>query len=754
MRFLKSNMSERNRTKINFYTDPQDHLKDELAKLDLMLHITVLHFQQSLKGNEKNALHGLYIADEEIDRIVNNQEESGETPEISKAIEQLMSLQQTIAQKVEEGVKQGIYLPLLHLTRVFQLSLFEMDVLLICLAPEIDNKYGKLYAYLHDDVTRKSPSPSLIMDLLCDSQAERMEARSCFLGQGHLFKYGLLEYVQDHTDGMSKPLISRQLKLTDRIVNFLLELNVMDADLNSFASQIYPRKTGEDIIMDENLKEGFLQLSETVTAEGEEWQNRFIFYLQGAEGAGKKSLAEAFCHRMELPLLVIKCSQLMKRGRDFESEVQRLCRETLLNPAAIYFDGFDNLAEKGENKTSDFYQQVIIETIKDFCFICFLSGQEKWHAPESIKDFFFMTLKVPRPGYKDRKLLWQQALNGHIKLSPQLDINAIAGKFQFTGGQIGDAIKDVQKQVKMRSGSFGEISEKDLYKSCRTQCNDKLSELARKITPVYSWKDIVLPEDKVTQLKEIRGHVKYRQKVYGDWGFGAKLSRGKGLNVLFSGPSGTGKTMSAEIIAGDLGLDIYRIDLSAVVSKYIGETEKNLERIFTEAETGNGILFFDEADALFGKRSEVKDAHDRYANIEINYLLQKMEEYEGTIILATNMSRNMDDAFTRRIHFTVDFPFPDEVYRLGIWQKIFPDLTPRQKGIDYEFLATRFKISGGNIKNVAVNASFLAAENSGKVSMEHLIRAVKREYQKMGRICSESDFGKYYGLVRGRVNHV
>jgi SpoVK/Ycf46/Vps4 family AAA+-type ATPase len=205
--------------------------------------------------------------------------------------------------------------------------------------------------------------------------------------------------------------------------------------------------------------------------------------------------------------------------------------------------------------------------------------------------------------------------------------------------------------------------------------------------------------------------------------------------------------MSAEIIARNLGLELYKIDLSNVVSKYIGETEKNLNRVFKEAETANCILFFDEADALFGKRSEVKDSHDRYANIEIGYLLQKMEEHEGVVILATNFLKNIDEAFKRRIHFSVDFPFPDELYRLKIWQNIFPPQMPGGKDIDFQFLAKRFKLSGGNIKNIAVNAAFLAAENSREVSMHHVVRATARELQKIGRHCSQSDFGKYYDLI-------
>jgi len=249
-------------------------------------------------------------------------------------------------------------------------------------------------------------------------------------------------------------------------------------------------------------------------------------------------------------------------------------------------------------------------------------------------------------------------------------------------------------------------------------------------------------------LREVCAHVKHRHRVFADWGFGGKISLGKGLSALFVGPSGTGKTMASEVIAGELGLDLFKIDLSCLVSKYIGETEKNLSRVFEEAEQSNAILFFDEADSVFGKRSEVKDSHDRYANIEVNYLLQRMEEYEGVVILASNYQRNIDEAFTRRIRFIIEFPFPDDDYRRRIWGKVFPEHTPLAEDIDFEFLAHKLKLSGGNIRNIALGAAFLAAGcGGGRVEMGHVVCAAKREFQKMGRLLVRSDFDEYFDLV-------
>ena len=281
----------------------------------------------------------------------------------------------------------------------------------------------------------------------------------------------------------------------------------------------------------------------------------------------------------------------------------------------------------------------------------------------------------------------------------------------------------------------------DLFSAAREQSGRDLEALAQKLEPIYTWKDIVLPEDSLAQLREICQRVAHRHRVLAEWGFDRKLSLGKGVNALFAGPSGTGKTMAAEVIANELGLDLYKIDLSGVVSKYIGETEKNLDRVFRAAENSNAILFFDEADALFGKRSEVRDSHDRYANIEISYLLQKMEEYDGVAVLATNLRQHLDESFIRRLTFTIHFPFPDEASRRCIWARIWPAETPLGEDADPDLLAHRFKLSGGNIKNIALAAAFLAAEAGGPVTMAHLLLATRREYQKMGKALSESELG-------------
>ena len=411
-------------------------------------------------------------------------------------------------------------------------------------------------------------------------------------------------------------------------------------------------------------------------------------------------------------------------------------RESRLRRAALFWQGMEALhTEQRRTLLSTF-----VQNLKQGGSVAFVDGDAGWGAHHALRQITYFSVALSRPSYTHRAKTWHSALEKHSTALDPGDIAELAVKFKFSLTQIYNAAATAGNLALWRDPNSHHITLQELYEACRSHSNKKLSILAHKISLKYRWDDIILPSDRTQQLREICNHVKYRDRVYSEWGFDRKLAMGKGLCVLFAGPSGTGKTMSADIIAGELGLDLYKIDLSSVVSKYIGETEKNLSRIFDEAETSNAILFFDEADALFGKRSEVKDSHDRYANIETGYLLQRMEEYEGIVILASNFRKNMDEAFIRRLHFTVEFPFPNEEDRFRIWQNVWPAATPREPDLDLEFLARRFQVTGGNIRNIALSAAFLAADDTGIIGMQHLVRATQREYQKMGKLVSESDF--------------
>jgi hypothetical protein len=397
-------------------------------------------------------------------------------------------------------------------------------------------------------------------------------------------------------------------------------------------------------------------------------------------------------------------------------------------------------------------QTAFLTALDEFDGLSVLSLEKPWDSRGELRRVAFVRVELPALSFTEREVLWARRLDGD---SPGADVlQRVASTFRLSAGQIRDAAQMARVIAGWRTAASdppARLEAGDLFAACRAQSTGRLDKLAHKIGTTYGWDDIVLPADQMTQLREISMQVRHRKTVLEHWGFDRHLAMGKGVNVLFAGPSGTGKTMAAEIIAHDLGLELYKIDLSTMVSKYIGETEKNLDQVFAAAREANAILFFDEADALFGKRSEVKDAHDRYANIEVGYLLQKMESFDGVAILATNLRKNLDEAFVRRLHVTIDFPFPEDADRLRIWQKVFPHSAPVASRVDFPMLARQFKLAGGNIRNIALLASYLAAEDDCEIGMPQIIRAVKREYQKMGKLVTEGDFGRWYSLAKGSI---
>jgi hypothetical protein len=346
----------------------------------------------------------------------------------------------------------------------------------------------------------------------------------------------------------------------------------------------------------------------------------------------------------------------------------------------------------------------------------------------------------PAPAVTTRKLSWQRALTAAGVGVEDDVVDTLSEQFRLDAARIGEAVLSVRNRAEW-TGSTATAT--DLFAAARAQSGHDLAALARKTRRTYRWDDLILPPDSLDQLRDMRDRVAHRHRVLGDWGFDRVLALNKGICALFAGASGTGKTMAADVIAGELGLDLYKIDLASVVSKYIGETEKNLARIFDAAESANAILFFDEAEALFGKRSEVRDAHDRYANIEIAYLLQKIEQYDGISILATNLRQNLDAAFLRRLHFIIEFPMPDVAHRERMWRSFLPLEAPVDDPLDFAFLARQLPLSGGNIRNIVVAAAYQASANGGRIGMPHLVRAAWREHQKIGRTLSRSDVGVY-----------
>jgi ATP-dependent 26S proteasome regulatory subunit len=705
-----------------------------------------MRIRQGESQGKEDKFRGLYIAEREVEALLatppsNNVSLTGSNkPDLIALAESIKQVEADIGDKKRVSLCRGLPLRLNELKRSFNLSKFELDVLLVSLLPELDLKYQRLFAYLQDDVTKKNPTVDLVLNLLGESLGDRLMAREAFSREAPLLKYYLLHLHDGHLP-YGASFLAKSVQVDERIASYLLGSDRIDARLLSFSQLCHPKVTLSDVVVPDEIKQPLSSLAARFTTEG------LILHFQGSYGTGRRMVAEAICHNIEIPLLVVDVSSMAAASIPLELSLPLVFREARLQKAALYLETVDTLLGGGE-ETRPGHGNLIRELESHSGWI-FLAGETTWQPKGVLSGKTMIHVEFPLPSYSDRKRLWDGNWNGRSALASGVDFGELAGKFRLSGGQINDAAALARSLALWRDAEGGLVNNQDLYSACRQQTGQKLSTLAYKINPKYHWDDIVLPKDQMEQLHEICAYVKHYHTVYDGWGFGRRVSLGKGLNVLFAGPSGTGKTMAADIMANELGLDLYKVDLSAIVSKYIGETEKNLDRIFREGKATNAILFFDEADALFGKRSEVRDSHDRYANIEIAYLLQKMEEYEGVVILATNLRKNMDEAFARRMHFSVEFPVPEEADRCRIWQSIFPGEAPLGSDVDLSFMARQFKISGGNIKNIALGAAFLAAQDGGSITMESLIRATKREYQKVGKLCTEGDFAQYFELVKG-----
>ena len=586
------------------------------------------------------------------------------------------------------------------LCAAFGLSPFERDTLLLCAGIELDAQFGPLCAAVKNDATRSWPTWGVAMAVLPDPHWSALGPAA------PLRLWRLIEV------GTGKTLTDSPLRIDERVLHYLTGVSHLDERL---AGLVEPLRAAGDLVPSHRA------LAETIAScwSSESGTSALpIVQLCGEDPVGKRILAAAACGALGLRLHRLSATVVPAAPAELETMRRLWQREAALTGSALLLecDDLDPADSARANTVRRLIEQLAGPLI--------VTARERRHGlPRRAVSF-----DVRKPTAGEQRLLWQSALGeAATRLDGRLD--SLVAQFDLGAQAIQSACAE----------AIGCDDVESLWDACRRQARPRLDDLAQRIEPVAGWNDLVLPEAQLQTLHEIAVHVRQRGRVYGCWGFAGKCARGLGISALFTGASGTGKTMAAEVLANELRLDLYRIDLSQGVSKYIGETEKNLRRVFDAAEDGGVVLLFDEADALFGKRSEVKDSHDRYANIEVSYLLQRMEAYRGLAILTTNMKQALDTAFLRRIRFVVQFPFPDAVQRAEIWRRIFPSPTPTE-GLDPMRLA-RMNVAGGNIRNIALHAAFLAAEAGGPVRMSHVIRATRSEYAKLEKPLTEAEIG-------------
>jgi SpoVK/Ycf46/Vps4 family AAA+-type ATPase len=727
-----------------------EHLLAQFGRLELLLRREVMRLRAANLLTQ-DEFRGLYIPDPVVDALLHRAgrtpsglpHEAAEAYSIQELTSSITTMEETDRWRLDAMREHGTDLPLVRLGELFDLTAFELDVLLVCAAPGIDLGYETVYSYIQNDVTKKQPTVDLVLRVLCAGYEEQFDRRATFHPSGALFRNHLLQVLEDpHQPNPS--FLARQLKTSDRVVAFLLSRDTIDDALYPFTRCVRPSFCISELALPEAMKEQLAYAAHSFARNGG------VFRFTGPGGSGKRAAAEAVCATLGIGLVAADLSAVDVSVRPLHQVLALLRREAMLRGAGLYvgLGSSESLANWCEHRTRPpGLSELSLPGLPTFIGTEAPVRLEEIWPGEAILDF-----DLPLPSYPLRLQLWRKALNGSGRdQANALDVSAVSDKFALSPGQIEAAARKAHLLTELRPPELQQITLDDLHQAARSSSHQGLQRLAQQVPVKHSWQDIVLPTRAMQGLREVCASVKYRHVVYSAWGFDGKLALGKGLNVLFMGSSGTGKTMAAQVVAGDLGLDLFKIDLSSVVSKYIGETEKNLNSIFREARTSNAILFFDEADALFGKRSEIKDAHDRYANIEVAYLLQKMEESEGIVILATNLTKNIDDAFARRMHHTIEFPSPDAAQRERIWRGIFPAEAPVASDVDYGFLARQFELSGGNIRNVALAAAFLASEEGSSIGMAHLVRSVARELQKIGKLPSKADFREYYELIRARL---
>jgi SpoVK/Ycf46/Vps4 family AAA+-type ATPase len=669
-----------------------------VARLDLVAARVraAVDWRRSTDPDPLDRFKGLHISAAHVEALLSAQ---NPVPPDSAAAAALESLELD----ADAAERKGSDLRLRRLATTFGLDALDVELLLIAVAPDLDDRFERLYGYLHDDVSRRRASIGLWLEL-CGLEPAGGVAWTRLAPDAKLTA-GRLVLVEDP----ERPFLTRSLRVPDRVTAFLLGDDKPDAQVGALAYSCDGLPAAEAHAVARWLR-----------------ADQPLAYMRERAGAAAAPVVVAAAAEAGRRALTVDLRRI--RAEDDPVALASLvAREAHLSGAVVVAGPLEAILQRGISAV-----QAFAETTATVI----LTGSGNWDPVWSREVPF---LCEAHPPTAERSQLWIAGVDGDIP--PDLDPVEATAQFRLSPDQIKRATRAARLQAQAADRP---LRADDLRAGARAQNAAGLERLARRIEPAVGFADLVLADDALEQLRELTVRARQRERVLGEWQMAGAAARRRGLTALFAGASGTGKTMAAEVVAREMALDLYVVDLASVVDKYVGETEKNLDRIFVEAESVNGVLLFDEADALFGKRSEVSDAHDRYANVEIAYLLQRMEMFEGIAILATNLRSNLDEAFARRLDTLIDFPEPEESDRLKLWDRCLGTAAPRAADIDLPFLAHAFKLSGGNIRNIAVAAAYYAAEGQRAISMTDLVRATQREYRKLGHMVVESEFGIYY----------
>lgn len=697
------------------YRDQWELMGDAFALIDYRLYLYYRDHQWLGPQSEMRNMLGLVVSREEFEHNLAKAAQTGLMQKLTAAeLEQLRLGEATVEGRV--ACTEGGAFPLLRLFARFGLNAFERAVVTLAYAARLDTKYERLFAYLQDDITRKAPTVTLAVQLYLPPGKTVEEYTALFsrdslftslfdgaaLGEGNLcLRPAVLEYL---SAGAITP--GRGMELFD----------------GAAAAPEDPLVIGEKLAR------------ELDAALGGRPQ---AIALTGPEGSGRRFQLRHLMARRKAACLFVDMEALERRP---EAVGEAALAARLLD-AYVCFHGLDGADAQGEPEPASPALLQAIGRAEPGREPIFLASHQRLPRPPRPLTVEF---SLPQPGEEERLALFTHYFQG-IALAPEVSLAELSAKFRFVPRQVKGAA--VLAAGLGRMGGGGALDNAAVHQCCYRQVTHRLGSLAKLVEPCFVWDDVVLPQAQKELMRQACNHIRFSHRVYHEWGFERKIGYGRGLSILFAGAPGTGKTMCAQVIARELNMQLYKVNISQIVSKYIGETEKNLQAVFQEARNSSSILFFDECDAIFSKRSDVKDAHDRNANVEVAYLLQQIEDHDGVCVLATNLMQNIDAAFMRRITFVVHFPFPDAAGRKAIYLSTLPPETPVEPDLDWDFIAERFELSGGHIKNIVLGAAFMAAAEGSPLGMRHALTAAVNELRKNEIVVVREDLREYAYLI-------
>lgn len=658
----------------------------------------------------------------------------------------LFSRWEDFHERAYRTIKGGVMMPFEYMLRKLELTVFEQYMACLAVAPELNREFERMYCYLQDDLAWRSPSLDLCVKMYTmDELAENALIHQTFV------RRELLHCIFDRQPAGQESGLAWRLRFRRDLIDFVF---FYESDLLGRKADYQLRVSGREdesrskVRINQKVAEA---IGRRLDGEGLEtpagrgvWGR--LFLLRGSYGSGKKLQVQTVADTLGYSVLFFDIQEVLNKREDQMIEaVGDAVVRAVLDRAFLVFCHWEaiwsgekqkrQLAQEMLRKASLFFRDIFL-TVEEEPGEDMMEGH--YPAGYQIEEY-----RLRFPSIQERSLLWKEFLQEAPGFENTELYDRLAAQFDFTPGVIREAARTACQEA----GNLeeGEVSAALLYQACQQRISHRLGERASRVNAAYTWDDLVLEDSAKELLRQACGQVTYRGRVYEQWGFQDKVAYGRGVSLLFAGPPGTGKTMAAQVLARELNLELYKVDLSGVLSKYIGETQKNLREIFDEVKKSRSILFFDEADVLFGKRVDVSDARDISANAQTAYLLQKMEEYDGITILATNLMQNFDDAYKRRMKYIIRFTFPQKEQRVLLWEKVFPRQMPLQKDIDIAYLADNFELSGASIKNIALNAAFIAASRQETTGMEHIVTALQQEYEKSGKILGKAELKEYYG---------